>query len=132
MGSKRLKAVVVRGTRKVEISQPEEYGILRKLLIEKSRDAMVAQSFRSMGTDTGMDLGMMTGDVPIKNWTVGEDLLLSANLGGPAMTEKYLIRTMPALFARSAARESSRLMTGLLRPKRGRDRNTRLAVLLEP
>ena len=26
-----------------------------------------------MGSDAAMDLGMMNGDVPIKNWTVGED-----------------------------------------------------------
>jgi aldehyde:ferredoxin oxidoreductase len=51
-----------------------------------------------MGTDAGMDLGMMTGDVPIKNWKVGEDLLLSANLGGPAMTEKYLTRNHACSF----------------------------------
>jgi aldehyde:ferredoxin oxidoreductase len=98
MGSKRLKAIVVKGTKKVETSHPEEYATLQKLLIEKSRDAMVAQSFRSMGTDVGMDLGMMTGDVPIKNWTVGEAFLLSANLGGPAMTEKYLVRNHACSF----------------------------------
>jgi len=57
MGSKKLKALVVKGTRKVEVSYPEEYATLRKLLVTKSRDAVVAQSFRSMGTDAGMDLG---------------------------------------------------------------------------
>jgi aldehyde:ferredoxin oxidoreductase len=98
MGSKRLKAIVVKGTKKVETSHPEKLPTLQKLLIEKSRDAMVAQSFRSMGTDAGMDLGMMTGDVPIKNWTIGEDFLLSANLGGPAMTEKYLVRNHACSF----------------------------------
>ena len=92
MGSKRLKALVVKGTKRVEASHPEEYSALRKSLTIKSRDAMVAQSLRSMGSDAGMDLGMMTGDIPIKNWMVGEDFELSANLGGPFMTEKYLTR----------------------------------------
>jgi hypothetical protein len=45
-----------------------------------------------------MDLGMMTGDVPIKNWMIGEDLELSANLGGPALTEKYLVRNHACSF----------------------------------
>jgi aldehyde:ferredoxin oxidoreductase len=98
MGSKKLKAIVVKGTKKVEASHQEKLPALQKLLIEKSRDAMVAQSFRSMGTDAGMDLGMMTGDVPIKNWTVGEAFLLSANLGGPSMTEKYLVRNHACSF----------------------------------
>jgi aldehyde:ferredoxin oxidoreductase len=98
MGSKKLKALVVKGTKRVETSHPEEYATLRKLLIEKSRDAMVAQSFRSMGTDAGMDLGMMTGDVPIKNWMTGGAFELSANLGGPAMAEKYLTRNHACSF----------------------------------
>src|SRR5512136_2107736 len=50
MGSKRLKALVVKGTKRVEVSYPEEYAVLRELLIAKSRDAMPAQSLRSMGT----------------------------------------------------------------------------------
>jgi aldehyde:ferredoxin oxidoreductase len=48
MGSKRLKAIVVRGTKRVEASHPDEYSALRRSLIIKSRDAVVAQSFRSM------------------------------------------------------------------------------------
>ncbi len=88
MGSKRLKALVVKGTKRIEVSHPDQYSVLRRSLTTKSHDAMVAQSFRSMGTDAGMDLGMMTGDVPIKNWTIGEDLLLSANLGGPCDDRK--------------------------------------------
>jgi len=98
MGSKRLKAIVVRGTKKVETSHPEEYTALRKSLIIKSRDAMPSLSLRSMGTDAIMDLGMMTGDVPIKNWMIGEDLELSANLGGPALTEKYLTKNRACSF----------------------------------
>ena len=98
MGSKKLKALVVKGTKKVEISHPEAYATLRKSLIIKSRDAMVAQSLRSMGSDAGMDLGMMTGDIPIRNWMVGEDFELSANLGGPLMTEKYLTRNHACSF----------------------------------
>jgi aldehyde:ferredoxin oxidoreductase len=45
-----------------------------------------------MGSDAAMDLGMMTGDVPIKNWTVGEDFELSSKLSGPTMRETYLTK----------------------------------------
>ncbi|MDB4444592.1 aldehyde ferredoxin oxidoreductase C-terminal domain-containing protein, partial [bacterium] len=45
-----------------------------------------------------MDLGMMNGDVPIKNWSVGEDWDLSEKLGGPALTEKYLVRADACAF----------------------------------
>jgi aldehyde:ferredoxin oxidoreductase len=119
MGSKRLKAIVVRGTQKMKVSHQEQYDALRKSLVNKSRDAMVAQSFRSMGTDAGMDLGMMTGDVPIKNWTIGEDLQLSANLGGPAMTEKYLTRNHACTFCPIACKRIVRVEEGRFRTEEG-------------
>jgi aldehyde:ferredoxin oxidoreductase len=119
MGSKRLKAVVVRGREKVKIAYPEEYDALRKSLITKSRDAMVAQSFRSMGTDAGMDLGMMTGDVPIKNWAIGEDLALSASLGGPIMTEKYLTRNHACSFCPIACKRIVKVNDGPFKTEEG-------------
>jgi aldehyde:ferredoxin oxidoreductase len=119
MGSKRLKAVVVKGTKRVEVAYPEEYATLRKLLFAKSRDAVVAQSFRSMGTDAGMDLGMMTGDVPIKNWSIGEDFELSANLGGPSLTEKYLTRNHACSFCPIACKRMVKVSDGPFKTEEG-------------
>jgi aldehyde:ferredoxin oxidoreductase len=72
-----------------------------------------------MGTDAGMDLGMMTGDVPIKNWTVGEDLLLSANLGGPAMTEKYLTKNHACSFCPIACKRIVKVDDGPFKTEEG-------------
>ncbi len=119
MGSKKLKALVVKGTKKVEISYPEEYATLRKSLIVKSRDAVLAQSFRSMGTDAGMDLGMMTGDVPIKNWMIGEDFQLSANLGGPSLTEKYLAKSHACSFCPVACKRIVKVEDGPFKTEEG-------------
>jgi len=119
MGSKRLKAVVAKGTQRVEVSYPEKYATLRKILVNKSREAMVAQSFRSMGTDAGMDLGMMTGDIPIKNWMVGEDFELSANLGGPSLTEKYLTRNHACSFCPIACKRVVRVDDGPFKTEEG-------------
>jgi aldehyde:ferredoxin oxidoreductase len=119
MGSKKLKALVVKGAKRVEASHPDEYSALRKSLMTKSRDAMVAQSFRSMGTDAGMDLGMMTGDVPIKNWTIGEGLELSANLGGPSMTEKYLTRNHACSFCPIACKRVVKVDDGPFKTDEG-------------
>ena len=119
MGSKKLKALVVKGTRKVEVSYPEEYAALRKDLLAKSRDAVLAQSFRSMGTDAGMDLGMMTGDVPIKNWSIGEDFQLSANLGGPSLTEKYLTRNHACSFCPVACKRMVKVEDGPFKTEEG-------------
>lgn len=92
MGSKNLKAIVVIGSGAVEAADPEGLKALKKRLVSKIMDAMPAQSLKMMGTAASMDLGMMTGDVPIRNWTVGQDLDLSSNLGGPAMTDEYLVK----------------------------------------
>lgn len=119
MGSKKLKALVVKGTKKVEVSYSEGYAALRKLLVAKSRDAVVAQSFRSMGTDAGMDLGMMTGDVPIKNWSIGEDFQLSANLGGPSLTEKYLTRNHACSFCPVACKRMVKVDGGPFKTEEG-------------
>jgi aldehyde:ferredoxin oxidoreductase len=119
MGSKKLKALVVEGTKKVEVSHPDQYSALRKSLVTKSRDAMVAQSLRSMGSDAGMDLGMMTGDIPIKNWMVGEDFELSANLGGPSLTEKYLTRNHACSFCPIACKRVVKVDDGPFKTEEG-------------
>jgi aldehyde:ferredoxin oxidoreductase len=92
MGSKKLKAIVVRGSGICEPALGDEYNVLRHNLIAKIKEAIPAQALRQMGTDSGMDLGMMTNDVPIKNWAAPQDFDLSASLGGPTLTEKYLTK----------------------------------------
>ena len=93
MGSKKLKAIAVRGTGKLAIHDPQACRLATKSVIKRSRESILAKSFHELGTNAGMDLGIMTGDVPIKNWTVGKNWDLSEKLGGPALTEKYLVRT---------------------------------------
>ncbi len=93
MGFKKLKAIITRGSGKVEYSIPEEARELRKELIKKTKEHMTAQSLKELGTDATMSMGMMTGDIPIKNWEIGEDLEFSETLGGHILTEKYLTRS---------------------------------------
>lgn len=92
MGLKKLKAIIARGSSKVEYSIPGEARELRKELVKKTKDHMIAQSFRDLGTDAAMSLGMMTGDIPIKNWEIGEDFEFSEQLGGHTLTERYLTK----------------------------------------
>lgn len=92
MGSKNLKAIVARGSGKINKFDEASFKEIHKNALREIKDSNLAGSLRSMGSDAGMDLGMMTGDVPIKNWTVGEDFDLSASLGGPTMAEKYLVK----------------------------------------
>jgi aldehyde:ferredoxin oxidoreductase len=113
MGSKSLKAVVALGTRKVPIHDPALYNSIRRAALEQIKTSTPAASLRAMGTNASMDLGMMTGDVPIKNWSLGEDFELSAQLGGPAMTQRYLVKPAACLYCPIACR---RVMKNSARP----------------
>jgi aldehyde:ferredoxin oxidoreductase len=92
MGSKKLKAIVVRGKEKTGKADEERYKAAFKRAVAEVKDSAIAEGLHMMGSDANMDLGMITGDVPIKNWTVGEDFNLSYNLSGPTMREKYLTK----------------------------------------
>ena len=90
MGSKNLKAVVVRGKGKVSVADQGAYQEARKKALASIKDSMIAASMHDLGTAAAMDMGMMTGDVPIKNWSLGEDYEMAAALGGPAIHETIL------------------------------------------
>lgn len=92
MGSKNLKAVMVKGTRKVSLSDETEFRAARDAALKAIKDSMISDSFHSLGTAAAMDMGMMTGDVPIKNWSKGVDYDMADALGGPAISEKILTK----------------------------------------
>ncbi len=92
MGSKFLKAIVVRGTKPVAISDKEAFGVARDTALAAIKDSMISDSMHALGTAAAMDMGMMTGDVPIKNWSVGVDYALADAIGGPAISEKMLTK----------------------------------------
>lgn len=90
MGSKQIKAIAVRGTGKVPIAHEKAYQKARKAALQTIKDSMMADSFHQLGTASAMDLGMMTGDVPIKNWSLGVNYDMADALGGPSLVEKMV------------------------------------------
>jgi aldehyde:ferredoxin oxidoreductase len=93
MGSKKLKAIAVRGTKKIPVQDQQTYKQAFKSVIKSSKESVLVQSYHELGTNAGMEFGMMTGNVPIRNWTEGENWDLSEKLGGSTLTENYLVRT---------------------------------------
>jgi aldehyde:ferredoxin oxidoreductase len=90
MGSKLLKALVVRGSGKVRPTNETAYKEALKDTLEAIDNSMIKDSFHDLGTAAAMDLGLFTGDVPIKNWSEGEGEEFGPMLGGPAMEETIL------------------------------------------
>jgi aldehyde:ferredoxin oxidoreductase len=84
MGSKNLKAVVVRGTQKIPVADPETIRRINAEILEYMKNGPTVQQVRLFGDygTGGMTGGNgLTGDSPVKNWggagaiDMGEDRL---------------------------------------------------------
>ena len=71
-GSKNLKAIFVCGTGKIDVAQPEALNALRAELKEIYEDSIGIAAIHAAGTATHMDVGIISGDIPIKNWQLTE------------------------------------------------------------
>ena len=90
MGSKNLKALVAIGNGKVPLAHESAFKNARKKALDDSKESMIRVSFNALGTAAAMEVGLMTGDVPIKNWSVGDNDEMSDAIGGSAVAEKIL------------------------------------------
>ncbi|MHA1451248.1 MAG: aldehyde ferredoxin oxidoreductase family protein [Promethearchaeota archaeon] len=91
MGSKKLKAIVAVGTKKVELAKPEEF---RAHVLEMNKEMMEVythQVFSGLGTASNMNLYSMTGELPVKYWR-GAEFPEEDNISGATLCEKYLKR----------------------------------------
>jgi len=76
MGSKRLKAFVVRGTKKVSIAEPERFAAMRKAYLKTVRETEHpwAPLFKTWGTCGILSSAVVSADSPVKNWALyGEE-----------------------------------------------------------
>jgi aldehyde:ferredoxin oxidoreductase len=72
MGSKNLKAIAARGTGKIPVADTEKLGELRKRLAESVDRVNILKNWQEAGTGFDMDVGVLSGDVPICNWRDGD------------------------------------------------------------
>ena len=71
-GDKKLKSIAIRGGGKYEYYNPEKAKELAKFCVAKLKNSVLAGSMHEMGTNGAFDTGMLSGDVPTKNWKIGE------------------------------------------------------------
>lgn len=91
MGSKKLKAVVVRGNKgNITVSDQEKYKSVRASYIKKIKDSDFHKGLSAFGTGAGTSFLVSIGNCPVKNWTEfgTESMPTCTNLDSPNM-EKY-------------------------------------------
>jgi aldehyde:ferredoxin oxidoreductase len=92
-GSKRLKAIAVRGAGKAWKPQPgTDYDQFLKSLWKKLRENPFTATLHRLGTNAGMVTGRAAGDIPAKNWSLGESNEYAKPLLPYHMIERYFVR----------------------------------------
>jgi len=92
LGSKKIKAVVVRGTGRVKLADANEFKQLVSRALEIIDTHPAAQAFSQLGTAYQTEGVMMLGDMPVQNWS-GEIWQEGAeSIGGEAIQSEILTR----------------------------------------
>lgn len=93
MGSKRLKAVVVRGRGKVSVAQPEKLKSARNDFIKNIKASGFQRGLSTVGTGGDLSFLVSIGESPIRNWQTSglEAMPTCTNLDGANM-DKYKLR----------------------------------------
>ncbi len=90
MGSKNLKAIAVRGKKKVELADPDVMGGMAKSFTQELSTNPLLEPMRMLGTASSMDTGWVAGDIPIKNWQKSEWKDGCIKIGGKKMLDTIL------------------------------------------
>ena len=89
MGSKNLKAVAVKGTRKIDIADPKEFDRVAKNQLELLGESILGAGLQGYGTNLVLDMVNNCGGLPTRNWQTGVfDEVDEVN--GTALSEKVL------------------------------------------
>ena len=93
MGSKNLKAVAVLGVgKKTDVADPDALKEWRKKVMDMFSESIVVESLRAFGTNANLEIGAMLGDVPFKNWQLGEWDEGLAKINGPTYSDEILVK----------------------------------------
>lgn len=103
MGSKKLKAVAVRGTNKITSANPERVKQLNAEIRAGMKESAFAAGFREGGTGGGTAGSALSGDSPVKNWggvgviefTLDEAEKLSTASSAVYKTKRYACAQCP-------------------------------------
>jgi aldehyde:ferredoxin oxidoreductase len=117
-GAKRLKAIFTRGTDKVKVEYPDRLKGLREELKEHYEDNITIEGLRAFGTASHMDIGVISGDIPMKNWQQ-TDWEAFDEIGPLAYGEKILTSNRTCYACGVACKREAELKEGPFRFLKG-------------
>ena len=117
-GSKMLKAVYVSGTGKLVVAQPDKIMELKAELDEVYEESIGISAIHATGTATHMDVGIISGDIPIKNWqqTEWDDI---DDIGPGAIEEKIFAGHKTCYGCSVACKKSAEVKDGPFKMEKG-------------
>jgi len=101
MGSKKIKAVAVRGTQKIPIADMDKLMTLRKQALEASKKNPLFSPWSKYGTSMLTAMCALSGDSPVKNWggSAKDDFSTVSNIDGDHVikynTKRYACLNCP-------------------------------------
>ena len=98
MGSKNLKAIAVRGTKKVPLHDPEKAKALFKKFSAETHQAVLNNKFRANGTPGLCETAEGLGDMPIKYWDGDVWPEGAERLGAPNYTAVLNAKPLPCKY----------------------------------
>jgi len=93
MGSKRLKAIAVRGTTPVKVANPEAFAEVAKKQFELLDQHMFKVTLETFGTNAVIDMVNVRGGFPTRNWQTGVFPELE-EINAQALSEKVLVEPL--------------------------------------
>ncbi|MHC4113235.1 MAG: aldehyde ferredoxin oxidoreductase family protein, partial [Planctomycetota bacterium] len=98
MGAKNVKAVAVRGTKKVEVHNPQAARELIKKYQKQIYETVIENEFRLHGTPGICETAEGLGDMPIKYWEQDVWPEGAKKLGGPNYTKALNAKPLPCKY----------------------------------
>ncbi|MBU0463885.1 MAG: aldehyde ferredoxin oxidoreductase family protein [Proteobacteria bacterium] len=117
-GAKKLKAIYATGSGKLSVAQPENLKALRRELKQLYQESIGISAISASGTAAHMDVGVLLGDIPIKNWQMTDWELIDEL--GPATIEKKIFAGNKTCFGCGVAcKKEAEVKDGPFKMKKG-------------
>ncbi|MFX1348531.1 MAG: aldehyde ferredoxin oxidoreductase family protein [Promethearchaeota archaeon] len=96
MGSKKLKAISVRGKKKqFEVADSKNFKLSVQKALDDVNKTFTSRMYSDIGTSAGIDLWNITGELPKKYWTLDEEWEGAYNISGTTALEKTVVGKYP-------------------------------------